>query len=258
MDNKVVFIKGETGFMVQALIKNMKNADLEVTDIEANVDEIEHHQYYSGIIVYYMGGNQHSNKRILECLGDICGENKIPLCLIGDSESLYTAEQFCNPNIVSLKYARPFDVRVFVDDIKNILSLQTEYIRKKIILLVDDDMDFLQMARKWLSEQYIIDTVGSADEALIYLERKKPDLVLLDYEMPGMNGYELLSKIRSGWKTSEIPVIFLTGNDDKDSVMKILEKKPDGYMLKSTPKEQLMSVIEGFFNDYIQSKMKQK
>ena len=251
MTNAIVFIKGEPGFMVQAVLKNIRNANLDVIEIEADIVEIERHQYDSDIIMYYMGSAQQVNKRILECLSGMCKEFRKTLCLIGDSESLYTAEKTCDPGVVSVTYSRPLDVRVLVDDLKNMLSTHEEYARKKTILLVDDDTDFLQMANTWFSGTYVLDAVSSAKEALKYLNSKKPDLILLDYEMPKMSGYELLSEIRRAWKTADIPVIFLTGKDDKDSVMKIIDKKPDGYLLKSTPKQQLLSSIDKFFADYI-------
>ncbi len=69
--------------------------------------------------------------------------------------------------------------------------------------------------------------------------------------MPKMSGYEFLSEIRKNWKTADIPVIFLTGKDDKESVMHIIEKKPNGYLLKSTPKDQLLESIDNFFADHI-------
>ncbi len=93
--------------------------------------------------------------------------------------------------------------------------------------------------------------MNSASEAMKYLSEKKPDLILLDHEMPKMNGYEFLSEIRRSWKTAGIPVIFLTGKDDKEGVIQILEKKPDGYLLKSTPKDQLLESIDDFFANHI-------
>ncbi len=131
------------------------------------------------------------------------------------------------------------------------LSTREEYDRKKSILLVDDDTDFLQIAYSWFDGVYDVDFVSSAKEAIKYLSDKKPDLILLDHEMPKMSGYEFLAEIRKSWKTADIPVIFLTGKDDKDSVMQIIEKKPNGYLLKSTPKDQLLKSIDDFFADHI-------
>ena len=251
MSNSIVFIKGEPGFMVQAVLKNMQSSGLDVIEVDADIAEIERHQYDSNIILYYMGSTQQVTKRVLECLSGMCKEFRKTLCLIGDSESLYTAEKTCEQGVISVTYNRPIDVRSLVDDLKHMLGTHEEYARKKTILLVDDDTDFLQIANTWFSGTYVIDTVNSAKEALKYLNNKKPDLILLDYEMPKMSGYELLTEIRRAWKTADIPVIFLTGKDDKDSVMKIIDKKPDGYLLKSTPKDQLLSSIDKFFADYI-------
>ena len=73
------------------------------------------------------------------------------------------------------------------------------------------------------------------------------DLVLLDYEMPVMNGPDVLKEIREMPAIKDIPVIFLTAKDDKESVMSVIRLKPAKYLLKSMPKEKLISSIDDFF-----------
>lgn len=91
---------------------------------------------------------------------------------------------------------RPIDVRKLISDLRMMLGIRVEYARRKSILLVDDDMDFLQIAYTWFDGVYNVDFVNSAKEAMKYLSEKKPDLILLDHEMPKMNGYEFLSELR--------------------------------------------------------------
>ncbi len=181
----------------------------------------------------------------------MCREYRKTLCIIGESNSLRKAEGTCDNGIITVSYKRPIDVRQLVSDLRKMMGTRVEYARRKSILLVDDDMDFLQIAYTWFDGVYDVDFVNSASEAMKYLSEKKPDLILLDHEMPKMNGYEFLSEIRRSWKTAGIPVIFLTGKDDKESVIQILEKKPDGYLLKSTPKDQLLESIDDFFANHI-------
>ena len=81
----------------------------------------------------------------------------------------------------------------------------------------------------------------------MYIADNKPDLILLDYEMPVTSGPQVLEMIRSETKTDTIPVIFLTGKGDRESVLKVLALKPDGYLLKSTDKTTLLKSLEEFF-----------
>ena len=101
---------------------------------------------------------------------------------------------------------------------------------RKNILLVDDDPTYLHMLGGALLDAYNVSMAKSGEQALSYLESNTmPDLILLDYEMPGMSGTEVLDKIRNNRRTEDIPVVFLTGKNDSDTVMQVLSKRPDGY-----------------------------
>ena len=72
-------------------------------------------------------------------------------------------------------------------------------------------------------------------------------MVLLDYEMPIVDGKQVLGMIRSETEFSDIPVIFLTSKGDKESVMQVMDLKPDGYLLKTMPPEQIKKSVDTFF-----------
>lgn len=88
---------------------------------------------------------------------------------------------------------------------------------KKTILVVDDDRMNLMMAQKLLAEDYHVAAVNSGELALHYLEKKQPDLVLLDIQMPVMDGLEVMRRLQEneGWK--KIPVIFLTADRTEET-----------------------------------------
>ena len=251
MSDTIAFIYDESGYMVQTIIKNIEEAGMKVMPFNADVAEIEKNQITADIIVYYLGNTEIATKRVLKCLNGMCSECRKSLFVIGESNSLKRAQEICDPGVITSSYKRPMDVRKLISDLKNMLGVREEYARRKKILLVDDDPDFLRIARTWFDGIYNVDCVNSATEAMKYLSEKKPDLILLDHEMPKMNGNELLSEIRRCWKVSDIPVIFLTGKDDKESVIKILEKKPDGYLLKSTSRDKLLRSIDEYFANHI-------
>ena len=86
----------------------------------------------------------------------------------------------------------------------------------KTILAVDDSVINLKAIKKLLSEAYKVIAVSSAADALTYLETAIPDLVLLDVMMPEMDGFEMMQIMKNDERMKNIPVIFLTADNDKD------------------------------------------
>ena len=75
-----------------------------------------------------------------------------------------------------------------------------------------------------------------------------PDLVLLDYEMPIVDGRQVLGMIRDEPEYANIPVIFLTGKSDAESVKSVLSLKPEGYLLKTEEPAKIIAEIDKFFS----------
>jgi CheY-like chemotaxis protein len=89
---------------------------------------------------------------------------------------------------------------------------------QKIIFIVDDiDANLLSIAAA-LENDYKVFTMPSAQKMFSFLEKKRPDLILLDIEMPETNGYEAIAILKSRPEWKEIPVIFITGHID-DTVL---------------------------------------
>ena len=88
---------------------------------------------------------------------------------------------------------------------------------------------------------------NSGLRAIKWLGSNKVDLILLDYEMPVTDGPQVLEMLRSDEETKGIPVIFLTGKDDKESVMSVLALKPEGYVLKTSGKNEIVNTVSKFF-----------
>lgn len=115
---------------------------------------------------------------------------------------------------------------------------------KKNILVVDDDPMMLKLIKEQLKDTYSVATAINSNIAFKFLEKKKTDLILLDYEMPGENGAQVLEKVRNNEATAQLPVIFLTGINDKDKIRKVLELKPQGYLLKPIDRNKLLDIIQ--------------
>ena len=94
---------------------------------------------------------------------------------------------------------------------------------KKMIFVVDDSDTNLAIAKQVLEKQYKVMTVSSGDKLFALLEKFRPDLILLDIEMPVMNGFEILEKLKTSETLSKIPVIFLTSLKDSKVEVRGLE-----------------------------------
>ncbi|MDR0223314.1 MAG: response regulator [Oscillospiraceae bacterium] len=115
--------------------------------------------------------------------------------------------------------------------------------RKKIIF-VDDQISNLMIGRNVLSTAYDVFTVPSADKLFKLLEKVEPDLILLDVEMPDMNGYETIKKLKSETDTARIPVVFLTARNDTGSELEGLSLGAIDYISKPFSPPLLLKRIE--------------
>lgn len=119
--------------------------------------------------------------------------------------------------------------------------------KKEQILIVDDSDVVLHAMKMLLGSDYDVTLANSASSAIKSIARNKPDLILLDYEMPICDGRQALAMIRSEEEMADIPVIFLTGRGDKERVKNVMSLKATGYLLKSMKPEEIKKVIDDYF-----------
>ena len=98
-----------------------------------------------------------------------------------------------------------------------------------------------------LEDKYQVIPVNSSEMAIKYLALNIPDLILLDYEMPIVDGRQFMQMIREDTEFQNIPIIFLTGKNDAQTVMDVMSLKPNGYLLKSMDAQKLHAAIDDFF-----------
>lgn len=115
-------------------------------------------------------------------------------------------------------------------------------------ILVADDSDFmLKSMEELLKGDYNVSVANSGLSVIRCISLDRPDLIILDYDMPVCNGAQTLEMIRSEKDFANIPVIFLTGRSDREAVEKIIPLKPEGYMVKNMPPEDIKKNIDNFF-----------
>ncbi len=248
MDKSVLLIGHAKSFMVSAISKGLEKENYKVISADPMPYSIKAIEDRPSIYLLYLGDMTADNSDLFKYLNEAIDSERFMLYLIGNNEELGLALTFIAKEKVQETYLRPLDVKLLADHLDSVVeySAVDESLKKKI-LIIDDDGAMLRMMKTWLSVKYHVYMASSGKIALSFLAQNPVDLVLLDYEMPVMNGPDVLKEMRDSSKLKNIPVIFLTAKDDKESVMKVVRLKPAKYLLKSMPKEKLIGAIDDFF-----------
>ena len=117
------------------------------------------------------------------------------------------------------------------------------------ILIIDDSMTQQRIIKKLLQDRYEILTSESGVDGIKIAKEVKPDLILLDYDMPILSGKETFQRLQKQAETKNIPVIFLTGLDKREDVEAVLKLRPRGYLLKPVEQDKLLRTIKSVLPD---------
>jgi len=112
------------------------------------------------------------------------------------------------------------------------------------IFIVDDNPIYLNTGKTVLEEKYTVVTIPSGDKLLLVLKKIKPDLILLDVEMPGMNGHDTIKKLKENPETTNIPIIFLTGKNEPEDELLGLSLGAMDYITKPFSPPLLLKRVE--------------
>lgn len=175
------------------------------------------------------------------------------ICLLGthfDFEKLEELIEKDNVHCIEIplpidSFQRQFE-RMLAHNV-DLNSLAKTASRKHSILLVDDDPVCLRNMMSWLQNFYQVAVAKSGAACLSFLGKAKPDLILLDYEMPVCDGLQTLEMIRNEPEYADIPVMFLTGVSDTEKVREAIKLKPQGYILKNTDRVEFLNKIKAVF-----------
>jgi CheY-like chemotaxis protein len=109
------------------------------------------------------------------------------------------------------------------------------------VLVVDDDELTLRLVRRVLEEHgLVVETVTTGVAALAALERARPDLVVLDIMMPGMDGFDVLDRVKASPRLASVPVIMLTAKADDGDLIASYRSGADYYITKPLVASQLL------------------
>lgn len=144
---------------------------------------------------------------------------------------------------------KPFKMKELQEMVSQMVAEKSAAINRRSILAVDDNGMVLREIKELIGGEYDLTFATSGAKALDYLDKKEFDLVLLDYEMPVMSGYEVFKEIKKKEKTKDIPVVFLTGVSDRNRIVEVVAHHPAGYLLKPIDTELLNSTLETVFQN---------
>ena len=246
MGGEVVIVGTKETFLITSLRKKLDSAGIpsgfalmEINAINAAFDR-------AALLAFYFDNTEHIQSDVLHFVSEHAMERSLRIVLIGEKNDTDEALKLLPRSYVLEIFGRPLDADSFITSVSAFLSVQ-ETIRKKNILIVDDDATYMGLIRDWLKDDYSVALANSGMQAITYLSMNKADLILLDFEMPVTDGPKVLEMLRCEPNTARIPVIVLTGHNDKESVMKVVSLKPAGYLLKTIQRGDLLKEISKFF-----------
>ncbi len=184
---------------------------------------------------------------------------QIPVLTIGTKEESNTFFKYYEDGQFE-NLIRPVENTVIMDAVCRKLGLDKKEVEreaeegrkenndKKRILVVDDNGTTLRTMKVMLEEYYDVAVAISGAQAMTSIGKKRPDLILLDYEMPVCDGKMTLEMIRADDDMKSIPVIFLTAINDRANIEAVLKLKPAGYFLKPAVKDKLLAEIDRILN----------
>lgn len=228
MKDKILFISDRPTMSADMLIRNLSDT-FEISRASSK-DEIS---YIPSMVLVNLAG--------LEDFERIKTFTNTKIFLLGNQAEV-DAARFDGAEY----FIRPFNANEIREKLSGFSQVRAEI--QKTLLLVDDDAVMIRTLRDGLSTSYKVLPANSGANALRILGKAKPDLILLDYEMPEMNGPQVLEKLRDNPDTANIPVMFLTAKSDSDSLAHIDELNTNGHMLKTLPLGEIKQIIQNFFD----------
>ncbi|HBI52624.1 MAG TPA: hypothetical protein DDX72_07555 [Ruminococcaceae bacterium] len=282
MLKNIMIISASESFAVKAMEQKLLAVEIGAYQVAARIAEIGSNIDRAGLIVLYlderMAAMTASLQNMLSYLNDKMYESNKMLVIIGKRKDYETAMRYISEDFVLQFFDRPMNMDLFMNTVveymnggeKSIEEVREQIreesrasaaalqqkrkhtadmaaVRKRKILLVDDDASYLRIIRNWLKDGYEVGVASSGLQAIMWLAKNDVDLILLDYKMPVCSGAQIYAMLKNDSQTQNIPVFFLTGNSERDSVLEILKLNPEGYLLKTFDRKALLTRLEEFF-----------
>ena len=247
MRKKILLVRNEETFLVNAIKNALINNKYEVVDSTYSLADLSTKKDNTTLIILYTDQDFEDHRDAMVYFKDMCIEDNRVLLVIGDKDAFDLVHHYIPEEDIAFEVTRPLEMAGLMEKVAIATDDEFEKQRRKCILIVDDDPTYIQMVREWLKDTYRIGMANSGTQAVAWLGANKADLILLDYDMPVLDGPKVMEMLQSESFSSSIPVMFLTGKNDKSSVTNVISLKPADYLLKSISKDKLLSTLDNFF-----------
>ena len=243
----VAIISDAEGFFTRGIITKLEEKSISTVFVGTDIMKLNELKDRLELFVVCVSDGMEQQRKSLVYVKDLAEDLGKKIILIGNPEELKKLDDILPAHSIMKTFTRPLDMNDFLAFVKNYFDNETGENRKKNILIVDDDITYMRLIYDWLSEKYHVGMASSGVQAIKFIAKNKVDLILLDYEMPIANGPQVLEMLRADPENSSIPVMFLTGKSDKDSVLNVINLQPVEYLLKTIDKETLIEKLDTFF-----------
>jgi CheY-like chemotaxis protein len=241
----VIIVSVSESFLAKSLVTKLNSLGIGASFVKAEIKEMKTRISDAALIILFL--NEDMEAESLVYLKDAVVDRDLGFILIGDENQYEDVIKVIPEQAVTEMFRRPLDIDKLIKGVSRYLDENTGEKRRKTVLIVDDDITYMRTVYEWLKGTYHVGMASSGVQAISYLARNKADLILLDYEMPIANGPQVLSMLKSDTETGQIPVMFLTGHSDRESVLSVVGLSPVDYLLKTIDRETLLSKLEDFF-----------
>ncbi len=247
MENKVLIISSSETFLVKGFSAKLREIGVKTEYSTTKIKSIKSVAEDVDFFLFYMDESVKELTEVMVYLNDLCTEENKKMILIGTRiEYEAVMNNMLKKNVLEW-FERPLDMNVFIAKMQDYIDDANVEARKKCILIVDDDVTYMRLISDWLKDQYRVGMANSGAQAIAWLAKNQADLILLDYEMPVTTGPQVLEMLKSEASTNSIPVMFLTGKGDRQSIMNVLSLRPADYLLKTIDKKTLREKLGQFF-----------
>ena len=249
MNKMVAIVSSTDGFFTRRIITKLEEKNISAVFVGADIQKIDEMKNQIGLFVVWANEQMVKQSDSLIFLRDVAEDTGKKIIVIGNPDELEEMEAVLSDFLSLKSFTRPLDMEDFLEYIIAYFKSTTGESRKKNILIVDDDITYMRLIYDWLKDEYHVGMASSGVQAIKYIAKNPVDLVLLDYEMPVANGPQILEMLREDLDNASIPVMFLTGKSDRDSVLSVVSLQPVDYLLKTIDKTTLKEKLKNFFAD---------
>ena len=249
IEGAVTIVSSNEGFFTKGMESKLHEVGYETQfcTMEETTRELGRIRSRTGLYVLYMQDDVEPKN--LMNLHDTLNMDSKKLIIVSEMEAYTELKKVFSTSQVLNWLERPLDMNEFIRCVRVYYEGEEEDEEPKTILIVDDDLTYMKLIYSWLKDDYNVGMASSGVQAISWLVKNSADLVLMDYELPFVNGPQIVEMLHSDSVTGQIPVMFLTGKNEKEFVMSVIDLKPVDYLLKTIDRAALLGKLKKFFGE---------